>query len=127
MGQQRCRQQQWRSQQYGYRTHTNYGWSGEHDDGRVAVGSDGCERIIFVVWETLQRKCPAGKVVVADFPHRCRTQYERRTEYLELLLLIDAAKRASASRVTAVLPYYGYARQERKDQPRVSIAACSRC
>lgn len=43
--------------------------------------------------------------------------------WLELLLLIDAAKRASASRVTAVLPYYGYARQERKDQPRVSIAA----
>ena len=43
--------------------------------------------------------------------------------WIELLLLIDAAKRASASRVTAVLPYYGYARQERKDQPRVSIAA----
>ncbi len=43
--------------------------------------------------------------------------------WIELLLLIDAAKRASAARVTAVLPYYGYARQERKDQPRVSIAA----
>ncbi len=43
--------------------------------------------------------------------------------WLELLLLIDAAKRASAARVTAVIPYFGYARQERKDQPRVSIAA----
>ncbi|WP_419860663.1 ribose-phosphate diphosphokinase [Candidatus Palauibacter sp.] len=42
---------------------------------------------------------------------------------LELLILIDAAKRASAARVTAVVPYYGYGRSDRKDQPRVSIAA----
>ena len=42
---------------------------------------------------------------------------------VELLILIDAAKRASAARVTAVIPYYGYGRQDRKDQPRVSIAA----
>jgi len=42
---------------------------------------------------------------------------------IELLMLLDAAKRASVNRVTAVIPYFGYARQDRKDQPRVSIAA----
>ncbi len=42
---------------------------------------------------------------------------------MELLVMIDAVKRASAQRITAVLPYYAYARQDRKDQPRVPITA----
>ena len=42
---------------------------------------------------------------------------------LELLIMIDAAKRASAHKIAAVIPYFGYARQDRKDQPRVSITA----
>lgn len=42
---------------------------------------------------------------------------------LELLLMIDAAKRASADYITAVIPYFGYARQDRKDKPRVPISS----
>lgn len=42
---------------------------------------------------------------------------------MELLIIIDALKRSSANRITAVIPYFGYARQDRKDQPRVPISA----
>src|SRR5213075_3572586 len=42
---------------------------------------------------------------------------------MELMIMIDAFRRSSAARITAVLPYYGYARQDRKDKPRVPISA----
>src|SRR5881296_385462 len=54
----------------------------------------------------------------------CRNETGSVNDHLvELLIMIDAFKRSSAARITAVLPYYGYARQDRKDKPRVPISA----
>lgn len=52
-----------------------------------------------------------------------QSTFQPHDNWMELLMLIDAAKRASAQYITVVMPYFGYARQDRKDRPRVSIAA----
>ena len=66
---------------------------------------------VFVVQPTC-RACEPGKRIITVDEH-----------LMELLLMIDALKRASARRITAVVPYYGYGRQDRKDKPRAPISA----
>jgi ribose-phosphate pyrophosphokinase len=60
-----------------------------------------------------------GKDVFVIQPTCCPVN----SHIMELLIMIDAFKRSSASRITAVIPYYGYARQDRKDKPRVPISS----
>src|SRR5258706_2487630 len=52
-----------------------------------------------------------------------QSRFAPANNFLELMLMIDAAKRASAENVNVIIPYFGYARQDRKDKPRVAIAA----
>ena len=58
-----------------------------------------------------------------QFVFLIQSTYSPTDNLMELLLMIDAAKRASAYKVIAVIPYYGYARQDRKDKPRVAIGS----
>lgn len=58
-----------------------------------------------------------------DYVFLVQSTFAPADNLLELLLMIDAAKRASAGYITAVIPYFGFARQDRKDKPRVSIAS----
>lgn len=58
-----------------------------------------------------------------DFVFLVQSTHSPSDNLMELLLMIDAAKRASAERIIAVIPYYGYARQDRKDKPRVAIGS----
>ena len=84
--------------------------------------------------------CPLGKLVITHFADGefsvsyeesirgrdvflVQSTFPNSDNLMELLLMIDAAKRASAKSVIAVIPYFGWARQDRKDKPRVSIGA----
>lgn len=58
-----------------------------------------------------------------DYVFLVQSTFPNSDNLMELLLMIDAAKRASAGRIIAVIPYFGWARQDRKDKPRVSIGA----
>src|SRR5258708_27150146 len=58
-----------------------------------------------------------------DMVFLVQSTYAPSDNIMELLLMIDAARRASAYKVVAVIPYYGYARQDRKDKPRVAIGS----
>ena len=61
--------------------------------------------------------------MVAMFSSSSRRVRQQIEHLMELLIMVDAARRASADRITAVIPFFGYARQDRKDQPRVPITA----
>lgn len=84
--------------------------------------------------------CPLGNLVITKFSDGefsvsyeesirgkdvflVQSTFPNSDNLMELLLMIDAAKRASASHIIAVIPYFGWARQDRKDKPRVSIGA----
>jgi ribose-phosphate pyrophosphokinase len=63
------------------------------------------------------------ETVRGDVVYIVQSTFPPSDNLFELLLMVDAAKRASAKRIVAVLPYFGFARQDRKDKPRVSIGA----
>ena len=68
--------------------------------------------------------CPVFlESIRGDFVFLVQSTYSPADNLMELLLMIDAARRASAYKVIAVIPYYGYARQDRKDKPRVAIGS----
>lgn len=84
--------------------------------------------------------CPLGNLIITHFAdgefavsfeesirgrdvYLVQSTFPNSDNLMELLLMIDAAKRASASKIIAVIPYFGWARQDRKDKPRVSIGA----
>jgi ribose-phosphate pyrophosphokinase len=114
---------------------------GKHsgDDSLVILSGNSNPELVKEIASLLSR--PLGAVVCGRFPEgEIQVQIKENVRgkdvfiiqstctqpndnLMELLILIDAARRASAKRITAVLPFFGYARQDRKDRPRVPITA----
>ncbi len=114
---------------------------GKHngDAQLIILGGNSNPELLQEIAHLLHR--PVGEALVGEFPEgEIRVQIRENVRgkdvfivqstctppnrnLMELLILIDAARRASAKRVTAVLPFFGYARQDRKDRPRVPITA----
>ena len=109
------------------------------DSSLVILGGNSNLKLVEEICEYLGR--PIGSVLLNKFPEgeiQCQIKENIRGKdvflvqstctppnenLMELLILIDACRRASAKRITAVLPFFGYARQDRKDKPRVPITA----
>jgi len=88
------------------------------DSAEVTLGISSCPRFSDGEFEPCYEETIRG-----SFTFIVKSPIPPAGDLLELLLMIDAAKRASAYKVIAVMPYFGFARQDRKDRPRVSIGA----
>lgn len=85
----------------------------------------GCElgKLDISVFSDGERQPRIGQSIRGDEVFLVQSTYAPADNIMELLLMIDAAKRSSANSINVVIPYFGYARQDRKDRPRVSIGA----
>lgn len=100
-------------------------------NSNTPLALDICDRLGIALGSATVNSFPDGETCVqihdnirgADVFIIQSTSQPANHHLMELLIMIDAAKRASAARITAVIPFYGYARQDRKNQPRVPITA----
>ncbi len=88
------------------------------ENAGIQLGKSSCPRFADGEFEPCYEETIRG-----SFTFIIQSTFAPADNLLELLLMVDAAKRASAYKIIAVIPYFGYARQDRKDRPRVSIGA----
>ncbi len=88
------------------------------ENAGIKLGRSSCPRFADGEFEPCYEETIRG-----SFTFIIQSTFAPADNLLELLLMVDAAKRASAYKIIAVIPYFGYARQDRKDRPRVSIGA----
>ena len=98
--------------------------------GSIVLAKQIAEKFGIPLGNSITQKFSDGEIqpvlnesVRGDYVFLIQSTFAPSDNLMELLLMIDAAKRASAYKVIAVMPYYGYARQDRKDKPRVSIGS----